>query len=200
MRAPDPLAYMAISNYLDTRPNIEVISDEQQCPVDVIVFAAERMTVKVMSSLRVMKDSLGAPVVLVANEIGQTDLFAAVECNVMAVLPRATATGDRIEEAVRAAVGGGGVMPQRMLGELIRHVGRIQSEILAPHGLHISGLTPREIDVLRMMSEGLNTNEIAGKMCLSERAVKRVVFGVTTRLKLRNRPHAVAYALRMGLI
>jgi DNA-binding NarL/FixJ family response regulator len=191
---------MAISNYLDARPNMEVISDERRTPIDVIVLAAERMNVKILSSLRAMKDSMAAPVVLIANEIGHSDLFVAVECNVTAVLPRATATGDRIEEAVLAAVGGGGVMPQKMLGELIRHVARIQREVLAPHGLHVSGLTPREIAVLRMMSDGLNTNEIADKLCLSERAVKRVIFGVTTRLKLRNRPHAVAYALRMGLI
>lgn len=196
----DPLADMAISNYLDARPQIEVISDERRSPVDAIVLVAERMTVKVMSALRAMKDSTAAPVVLITNEIGRTNLFAAVECNVMAVLPRATTTGDRVEEAVLAAIRGGGIMPQKMQGELIRHVDRIQREVLAPNGLHASGLTPREIDVLRMMSDGLNTNEIAVEMCLSERAVKRVVFGLTTRLNLRNRPHAVAYALRMGLI
>ena len=114
--------------------------------------------------------------------------------------PRAAATTGRIEEAVLTAAAGGGVLPPKMLGELLRQIERIQREVLSPSGLHTSGLTPREIGVLRLMSEGLDTAEIAVKMCLSERAVKRVIFGVTRRLNLRNRPHAVAYALRSGVI
>ncbi|NGO12168.1 response regulator transcription factor [Streptomyces sp. HC44] len=158
------------------------------------------MSVEVTSLLRRIKESLGVPMVLIPVEIGRADLLTAVECNVVAVLPRAAATYDRIEEAVLTAASGGGQLPSNMLGELIRQIERIQREVLSPHGLHLSGLTPREVDVLRLMSEGLDTAEIGDKLCLSERAVKRVVFGVTRRLKLRNRPHAVAYALRRGVI
>jgi DNA-binding NarL/FixJ family response regulator len=199
VRAADPLAHTAISAHFADRPDLELVP-EGGGPADVVVFVAQRLSVRVVTALRAVQDALAAPVVLVAGEIGDGDLFVAVECGVVAVLPRAIATGERIEEAVRAAVGGGGVLPQRLVGELIRHLGRIQRDVLAPHGLHASGLTPREIEVLRMMSDGLTTTEIAGELALSERAVKRVVGGVTTRLKLRNRPHAVAYALRMGLI
>jgi len=49
-------------------------------------------------------------------------------------------------------------------------------------------------------ADGFDTNEIAGKLCYSERTVKNVIYGVTHRLKLRNRSHAVAYALRAGMI
>ncbi|MBT2414327.1 response regulator transcription factor [Streptomyces sp. ISL-12] len=158
------------------------------------------MTVEVTSLLRKIKDTLRVPVVLIPSEIDRTDLFTAVECNVVAVLPRVAATSNRIQETVLTAAAGGGVYPTQLLGELLRQIERMQREVLSPHGLHTSGLTPREIDVLRLMSEGLDTAEIADRMCLSERAVKRVVFGVTRRLNLRNRPHAVAYALRSGVI
>ncbi|MGW2328142.1 response regulator transcription factor [Streptomyces sp. NPDC001700] len=147
-----------------------------------------------------MKETLDVPVVLIACEVDRADLLTVVECNVVAVLLRVGATSERIEEAVRTAASGGGVLPSQMLGELLRQVERVQREVLSPRGLHLSGLTPREIDVLRLMSEGLNTAEIAEKLCFSERAVKRVVFEVTRRLNLRNRPHAVAYALRSGVI
>lgn len=200
VRAPDPLTHAAISTHLDARPNLEVVRDEPCLDVDVAVVVADRMTVNLTSSLRTLKKSVGAPVVLIPKEISRTDLLTAVECNVVAVLPRPAATSERIEEAVLTAASGGGVLPTKMLGELIRQVERLQREVLSPHGLHMSGLTPREIDVLRLMSDGLDTAEIADKLCFSERAVKRVVFGVTQRLQLRNRPHAVAYALRMGVI
>lgn len=200
VKAPDPLTHSAVSGQLGAAPDIEVVAAGSSGPADVGVFVTERMTVEVTSALRRMKSSLRIPVVLIPSEIDHADLFTAVECNVVAVLPRAAATSERIQEAVLTAVSGGGMLPTQLLGELLRQFERMQREVLSPHGLHTSGLTPREIDVLRLMSDGLDTAEIAVRMCLSERAVKRVVFGVTQRLNLRNRPHAVAYALRSGVI
>ena len=64
----------------------------------------------------------------------------------------------------------------------------------------MSGLAEREIEVLRLLSEGFDTVEIAAKLCYSERTVKNVIHDVTSRLGLRNRSHAVSYAIRNGLI
>ncbi|MBW4721411.1 LuxR C-terminal-related transcriptional regulator [Saccharothrix sp. SC076] len=200
MHGKDPLAHSAICAHLGSRAGVEVISEDRRDRPDVAVVAHDRMTVEVSSSLRRLKAALGVPVVLVVGEISRTDLLVAVECNVVAVLPRTSATGDRVADAVLTAASGGGVLPSNMLGELLKQLERVQREVLSPRGLHTSGLTPREIDVLRLMSDGLDTAEIAAKLCFSERAVKRVVFGVTNRLNLRNRPHAVAYALRNGVI
>jgi DNA-binding CsgD family transcriptional regulator len=63
-----------------------------------------------------------------------------------------------------------------------------------------SGLTVREVEVLRLLSEGLSTGEVAAKLNYSERTVKYIVAGVLSRLKLRNRTHAVAHALRSGAL
>jgi DNA-binding CsgD family transcriptional regulator len=46
----------------------------------------------------------------------------------------------------------------------------------------------------------MDTLEIAQELSFSERTVKNVIAGMTTRLNLRNRPHAVAYAMRAGVI
>ena len=91
-------------------------------------------------------------------------------------------------------------MPPDLLGRLLEQVGRLQRQVLAPRGLAFSGLTPRETEVLRLVAEGHDTSEIASRMCYSERTVKNVLHDLTTRLQLRNRAHAVAYAMREGLI
>jgi DNA-binding CsgD family transcriptional regulator len=54
--------------------------------------------------------------------------------------------------------------------------------------------------VLRLVADGYDTAEIARKLAYSERTVKNVLHNITARLHLRNRPHAVAYALRQGFI
>jgi DNA-binding NarL/FixJ family response regulator len=54
--------------------------------------------------------------------------------------------------------------------------------------------------VLGLVADGLDTREIATKLSYSERTVKNVLHDVTNRFQLRNRAHAVAYALREGLL
>ncbi|CAM04681.1 two component transcriptional regulator, LuxR family [Saccharopolyspora erythraea NRRL 2338] len=150
--------------------------------------------------MRQSAQRVSVPRVLVTNELNPANVLAAVESRVVAVLPRTAATGARLINSVLAAASGGGVMPPDLLGELLKQVDYLQREVLTPRGLNASGLTTREIDVLRLMADGLDTAEIAQKLCYSERTVKNVVYGVTSRLNLRNRPHAVAYAMRAGVI
>ena len=83
---------------------------------------------------------------------------------------------------------------------LLEQVQRLQRQVLAPRGLTLTGLSKRETDVLRLLADGHDTADIARTLCWSERTVKNIVHDVTTRLQLRNRAHAVAYAVREGLI
>jgi DNA-binding NarL/FixJ family response regulator len=200
LQATDPLSQSGLANYLQTRPEFTVLRTAQRTDADVLVVAAERLTADIVAALRRSATEIGAPVVLVVNEITEAELLTAVECRVVAILPRPAVTADRLVHSVLAAAGGGGVMPPNLVGELLKHIERLQRDVLTPYGLNASGLTPREIDVLRLMADGLDTGEIATKLCYSERTVKNVIYGVTHRLKLRNRSHAVAYALRSGMI
>jgi DNA-binding NarL/FixJ family response regulator len=61
-------------------------------------------------------------------------------------------------------------------------------------------LRPRERDVLVLVADGLSTREVARMMCYSERTIKNILQDLTTRLGLRNRTQAVAWALRNGWI
>ena len=61
-------------------------------------------------------------------------------------------------------------------------------------------VTRRERQVLALLAEGHSTREVAQRLAYSERTIKNIIHGVTSRLNLRNRLHAVAYALRAGLI
>ena len=61
-------------------------------------------------------------------------------------------------------------------------------------------LAERERCVLQLFADGLTTREVARQMCYSERTIKNVLQDLTIRLNVRNRTHAVAYAVREGLI
>jgi len=200
LQAMDPVSHAGLAALLQFRGDICLLRSQQRADAQVLVAAAERLTPDVVAALRRAGAETGAPIVLVCQEVAEADLMTAVECRVVAILPRSAVTTERLAHSVRAAAAGGGVLPPNLIGELLKQVDRMQRDVLAPNGLNASGLTPREVDVLRLMADGFDTHEIAGQLCYSERTVKNVIYGVTHGLERRNRSHAVAYAVRAGMI
>jgi DNA-binding NarL/FixJ family response regulator len=60
--------------------------------------------------------------------------------------------------------------------------------------------TPREIEVLQLISDGLVNREIGNRLFLSEETVKSHVRHLLAKLQARSRAHAVAVGFRRGLI
>lgn len=197
IQTTDPITYVGLSSYLQSRSEVSVVERDQ---ADVLVFACERVGPEALARLRASAAEGGLPTVLMTGELDEAPLLTLVESHVVAILPKNSVTGDQLVDCVVAAAAGNGVMPRDVLGTLLRRIKVLQREVLAPNGLSASGLEPREVDVLRLIAEGWGTEEIARELAYSERTVKNVIFNLTTRLHLRNRAHAVAYALRAGVI
>ena len=198
--AEDPVLRTGVTQQLRPRPEVEVLAphDETQALVSLVVVdevddAATRL-------LRRLQRSSTTRTGVVVGRFDQDALQVTVDCGVSAVIRRAEADQDRLVGAVVALAQGEAVLPGDLLGRLLDHVGRLQRSVLDPNAPTLSTFTPREADVLRLVSEGFDTAEIATKMSYSERTVKNVLHEVTTRLQLRNRAHAVGYAMRHGLI
>jgi len=61
-------------------------------------------------------------------------------------------------------------------------------------------LSSRDVKVLRLLSEGRSTAGIAGDLAYSESTIKNIIHDLVRQLGARNRAHAVAMAIRAGLI
>jgi DNA-binding NarL/FixJ family response regulator len=199
VQTSDPISNAGLTSYLHSRRGLTVVPGADQRP-DVVVFSTEKLNAEAIGRLRQVAAEFGKPTVLLTGELSEASLLTVVEHHVVAILPRSSATGDQLVDGVMAAAMGNGVMPRDVLGQLLRRLESLQHEVLAPNGLDTSGLQPREVEVLRLMAEGWDTEEIAKELKYSVRTVKNVIYNLTARLRLRNRAHAVAYALRCGVI
>ncbi|MER5977711.1 response regulator transcription factor [Streptomyces sp. NPDC001857] len=198
MQAGDPISHEGAVSQLRARPEIEI---REESGVDTVALLVEdALDEAALARLRRIVRSEGGRAVLVVGTIRENELLDVIECGVGAIVWRREATAHRLVAAVQAAARGDGDLPADLLGRLISQVGTLHRGAASRAGTPSLGLAPREVDVLRLVAEGLDTGEIASKLSYSERTVKNVMHGLTTRLHLRNRAHAVAYALREGYI
>jgi DNA-binding NarL/FixJ family response regulator len=198
--AGDPISQAGVASGLRPRPELLVVGESELDSAKVAVVVTDTLDDETVRVLLALQRGGRPRVVLVATEIEDKDLVKAVETGVSGLVRRAEATPERLVQAIISASAGEGTVPPDLLGRLLDQVGRLQRQVLAPRGLTFTGLASREIEVLRLVAEGYDTAEIARKLAYSERTVKNVLHDVTSRLQLRNRSHAVAYALRQGLI
>jgi DNA-binding NarL/FixJ family response regulator len=189
--ASDPIALAGLVRFLEGRPEIAVAPGWRAAETAVLVVVSEQVGEDVLAVVRRAGES-GVPIVLVANQVDQGDLDLLAECHVVTVLPRATVSGNRLADSIADAASGRRASAQ----ELARRVERLRLGTAS----RATGLSTREVDVLRLMALGRDTAEIAGELCYSEGTVKNVIRAMNSRLELRNRPQAVAYALRAGVI
>ena len=198
VHARDPVSQAGVGAELRDWPEVRVVAAADAAEVAIVV--ADEVDEETIRMLKAVQRQGCTRVVLVTTRIDDHGLVAAVEAGASGLLRRSEATPAALVGAVRVAAAGDGCVPPDLLGRLLRQVGRLQRHVLAPRGLTFTGLSAREIDVLRLVADGLDTGEIARHLSYSERTIKNVIHDVTTRLQLRNRSQAVAYAMREGLI
>lgn len=198
--AADPLSRAGIVSQLRKAQGFAIVA-EGELPEDVVALVVgDELDADVLAAMRSLRGRGVRRVVLLVSRVDDRSLLGAAEAGATGVLRRSEATPGNLSSALRSAAAGEGTLPPDLLGRLLRQVGQLQRQVLSPRGLTFSGLTEREAAVVRLLADGFDTAEIAGHLFYSERTVKNIIHDITSRLELRNRTHAVAYAIREGLI
>jgi DNA-binding NarL/FixJ family response regulator len=198
--ASDPVSEIGIAGQLRARPEVCLLGDGDVDAAEVAVVVFEAIDDEAVRMVRKIQRNGCPRTLLVVNHLDEAGLLAAIEAGVCGFLRRSETRPETLVEGIQAVVAGAGTVPGDLLGRLLNQVSLIHQQVLAPRGLSFSGLSEREVEVLRLLSEGHATAEVARRLCYSERTVKNVLQDMTRRHNLRNRTHAVAYALRQGLI
>lgn len=196
----DPISQAGLAAQLRGRPEVLVVDEADVDRAAVAVVVADEVDEDTTRVVRAVQRNGIPRVILVVTRLDDAGMIAGVEAGACGLLRRSEAQPERLAGAITSAAAGDGSVPSDLLGRLLDHVGRLQRQVLTPRGLTLSGLSEREIEVLRLVADGMDTTEIATTLAYSERTIKNIIHDVTARLNLRNRSHAVAYAVRQGLI
>jgi DNA-binding NarL/FixJ family response regulator len=109
-------------------------------------------------------------------------------------------TPEHLVAAVRLVQSGDALLAPAITRRLIeRFAHRVENRAATPHR-DLSGLTPRELEVLRLLATGLSNAELADRLFLSPTTVKTHVGRILSKLDLRDRVQAVVLAYETGLI
>lgn len=201
VRGSDVISEAGVISQLRPRPEVRLVDDASRGDARVAVFVTEEIDEDAKRAFRSLRREGEEPrLLVVATDIDDGGLMIAAEAGVSGLLRRREATADALVQAIQRVAVGDGEVPGDLLARLMRQLGRLQRQVLTPRGLTFTGLTPREAEILRLVADGHDTAEISRILCYSQRTVKSVLHDLTSRLQLRNRSHAVAYALREGLI
>lgn len=99
------------------------------------------------------------------------------------------ASRDEIFSAIRTVAAGGSLLEPAVTARLLQNIDGAAND-----------LTPRELEVLTLLADGLPNREIAGKLFVTERTVKFHVGSILTKLDAANRTEAARIAARRGLV
>jgi DNA-binding NarL/FixJ family response regulator len=201
--ATEPLLAQGAVASLRAVPGITPVTPDCLAGTDVVLVIAGRVGEKTLSAMRQAAELVPdreMRFVLVCDGIREPQLLYALSWGMVSVLPRQDTDYEQITHALLNARDGRVTLPEDAHRWLEERIKSIERDVLAPLGLTTAGLYTREVDVLRLLAEGMDIAEIARRLSYSERTVRNIIHGMLSRMKLRNRVQAVAYALRNGVM
>jgi DNA-binding NarL/FixJ family response regulator len=127
------------------------------------------------------------PVIVLSGSENPTDINGALMRGAMGYIPKSSSP-EVMLSAINLVRSGGVYVPSALLNER------------SANGRKMYELTPRQLDVLRLLAVGRSNKEIARELDISEGTVKSHVDAILGELVARNRTHAVIVAQQAGLI
>jgi DNA-binding NarL/FixJ family response regulator len=177
-----------LESLLRASPNISVLSANAAEDPDVIVSDWDRPGEDLPHELLELVPS--AALILLADDSQRSWTVEALRSGVRGVLPR-DASASQIVSAVEAAAS----------GLVVLQAEDVEGVLAAPRPARSSeALSPREVEVLGMLAEGVSNKAIAYRLGISEHTVKFHVTSIMTKLNAGSRTEAVTLGIRQGLI
>ncbi len=177
----------------------EVVDAAQRLRPDVVLMDGRMTRVAGAEATRRLGERDGAPPVLVLTTFDDDEVLSAALRAGAAGFQLKDAPGEDILRSTRVVAEGGSWLDPAVTARVLTTY-RAVAPTGADAGARVEQLTPRELDVLRMIGRGASNAEIAEELYVSEATVKSHIGHIFTKLALRDRAAAIVFAFDHGLV
>jgi NarL family two-component system response regulator LiaR len=195
-----------VRTFLETQADLSVVG-EAGSGEEAVRLAAQHVPDVVLMDLimpdmdgveatrKVKQVSPRSQVVVLTSYHEDEHIFPALKAGALSYILK-DLSAEELAAAVRKAAVGEAVLHPRVASRVIKELQGLRSEKVNP----FTELSERELEVLKLIADGMSNAEIAAKLVLSEKTVKGHVSNILSKLHLADRTQAAVYAWREGVV
>ena len=200
-----PIMREGLATVLDQEEDVEVVSQAENGSEAVTMAGRLRPDVILMdlqmpvmdgveAILKIKEETPNVGIIILTTYDTDDYIFRGIEAGARAYLLKDSPPGE-VLKAIRAVHRGESLIQPRVASRLLDRFSQL-SQAPATEG----GLSPREVEVLQLMSKGVGNKEIAANLVIGESTVKTHLIHIYNKLAVKGRTEAVAEAARRGII
>jgi DNA-binding NarL/FixJ family response regulator len=187
---------MGLTTATNGEPDMEVVADADNGLQAIVAYRVHRPDVVVLDlrmhgmngveTIRLLREEFrDARVLVFSNYASGDEVFQALKAGACGFVVKEMAL-DRLLEAIRSVHGGGRYVPPEIATRM--------------NGRVLSQLSPRELDVLKLVAKGLSNKEIGSELRVVEGTVKVHLTNILAKLGVSDRTQAILTAVKRGII
>ena len=200
------LVRQGVRAFLETQPDIRVVGDVGSAE-EAVQLATELVPDVVLMDLvmpgidgveatrRLRRVSPRSQVLVLTSYHQDEHIFPAIRAGALSYLLKDVSPLE-LAEAVRRAARGEAVLHPRVAARVVQELQGARAEAFNPW----SDLSERELEVLRLIADGMDNADIAARLVISEKTVKSHVSNILSKLHVGDRTQAAVYAWREGVV
>ena len=194
---------------LESEPGIEVVGEaedgaeavtkaEASAP-DVVLMDVRMPKMSGIEATRAVAAALPtSKIIMLTVSDEEDDLYEAIKAGAAGYLLKEISI-EEVADAVRAVVQGQTLISPSMASKLINEFQNLSRLAADRSSVPAPRLTDRELEVLRLVAQGMTNREVADQLFIAENTVKNHVRNILEKLHLHSRMEAVLYAVRENL-
>ena len=178
----------------------DAVAKAEELAPDVVLMDVRMPRLGGIEAARAVRDSLpSAKILMLTVSDEEEDLYEAIKAGANGYLLKEISI-EEVADAIRAVVQGQSLISPSMASKLLTEFNTLVRRAEEKQQFPAPRLTDRELEVLKLVAQGMSNREIADDLYISENTVKNHVRNILEKLHLHSRMEAVVYAVREKLL
>jgi DNA-binding NarL/FixJ family response regulator len=178
----------------------DAVARAEELAPDVVLMDVRMPNISGIEATRAIADIVPtAKILMLTVSDEEADLYEAIKAGATGYLLKEISI-EEVATAIHAVMGGQSLISPSMASKLLSEFTNLAKKVDERQAVPTPRLTDRELEVLKLVAQGLTNREIAGELFISDNTVKNHVRNILEKLHLHSRMEAVVYAVREKLL